>query len=1039
MGYYMKKISFRKSFFTCLSGAVLFITVLLFTSCENFLKGANVRQELEEAIEIANASPVTYYVIADQGSGTVTPNQLRLKKKESFDIMFVPNDDWKFICWEVLDRDSGEVVEDSIKFADAKALETKGTVLATRENLSIHPKCIKLPAVVSHTPSVDTEKNYANTPIILNFNMELDEENFAEGGVFSNYDFITLSCSGSPVTNLFEKPVLNDNKTSITLMSKPAELAYYIKEEKKALYIDINVGFKNDTNILIGGQSSPMAGSVNFLVRFIPTTEREAPIEADFYACRPDDQDTHYCIENDILDDNDKLMQNRTKGKVFIYGKFSDEESGVKYVEVKEQLKSDTWKNFMVGTEYSKKYTSETLGVTFVTEGSNTEFFIEYELQSGTGVIQMEVTVYDACMNAAPVKSFTVIKVSAENYYFTTGTNQDKFLFDVYNYWGMNRLYCYDEGTYFSSSNYNNYHKTLFVTDTSEPDETGINILIETLYGTMRVPKDKFTIVCEYVDDSGKLVPGEFQPPQSSNDPFDSYWTYTLQNVEKVSGLEVLVRVTDDIGNSVERTFKFLPEPQIVLTKNKYDEITPVFFYDKLYDNDVDTTDAWYIETNTTTQEKKYYIYCPTLKDNCTYQVIPQLNSLLGEISSTSFTKATYMTDTSDKINWAGDPVYSKGNKLGELLATVSIANGSWSNHDIIYCRVQGKDSLSGTTKGIDDFYFTKPQTSMTIPIPTDTAYSRDIIFTLYGVKGNALSDASDKKTKTNLNEADSTFEFDNSYPTATVTQITLDTFNFNLTDSGSGPLSASVKKSNGKEYVIADEDKGFSIPGVESWILKEYGSSVILKDKKGNTTTQTYTLPAPATCKISSITRITEGSGLGKWKLNTNGSSSGYKFTFYKWNNGAWEKITSPGGTYALDIRDVFVKIEYHNKDGLNRLSWGTPQYFYFNDAKNTGQFDYFEPCNDESLFVTSDAPAYVETIITTKPYDECIRWTKDEWERFHKKRGGTLLEFPASENPVRRKYNIPLSEINSGECYVVIAHFADGTSFMTEVREKP
>ena len=57
---------------------------------------------------------------------------------------------------------------------------------------------------------------------------------------------------------------------------------------------------------------------MNFLVRFIPTTEREAPIEAAFYACRPDDQNKHYCIENDILDDNDKLMQSRTKGKVFI-------------------------------------------------------------------------------------------------------------------------------------------------------------------------------------------------------------------------------------------------------------------------------------------------------------------------------------------------------------------------------------------------------------------------------------------------------------------------------------------------------------------------------------------------------------------------------------------------------------------------------------------------------------------------------------------------------------------------------------------------
>ena len=1019
----MKKDSFRNSFFVFVSGAFLFLCVLFLASCDNFLKGSNIRQDLAEAIEIANTQPTTFFVLIDEGSGTASAGQLRLKKKESFDIMFTPSSEWKFLYWEVVDRTTNEPVENIINFSSKNLPETKGTVIQTRENLALHPKCIKLPAVVSHTPSVDTEKNYANTPIILNFNMELDEENFAEGGVFSNYDFITLSYNGSPVSNLFEKPVLNNNKTSITIFPKPDELAYYIREERKAAYIDVNVSFKNNTDILIDGQSSPMAGSLNFSVRFIPTTEREAPIEAAFYACRPDDQNKHYYIETDILENLDKLKQNRSKGKVFIYGKFSDEESGVKYVEVKEQLKSDTWKNSVVGTEYSKKYTSEIPGVTFVTEGSNTEFFIEYELQSGTGVVQMDVTVYDACMNAAPVKSFTVIKVSSENFYYYIASTKQKYLFDVYNYYGRNDYNCFGDEGLFDINNYNNHLKTLYVTDRCFGEDDAVYTLSETIYNFERLPKTDLTITCEYIDDDGNLVPGEFH---HSGSDYDSYWSYTLENVEKVSDLEVLVRVTDDIGNFIEKTVKFLPEPQIVLIEED-DQIKPKLFYDKLYDNDVDTAGAWYIETDNSTQEKTYYIYCPTIKDNCTYQAIPYLNFLLSEISSTTFTTATVI-GTSDQIQWAGNPVYSLGNKPGELLATVSIANDSWNDHDIIYCRV----------KSIDDFYFTKPQTSMTIPIPTDTAYSNNVVFTLYGVNGNALSDASEEKQIAKLKETDTTWEFDNSYPTATLTPNNFDTFTFTMSDSGSGPLSASIRKSNGKEYVIADVDKGFTLQ-VEPWIFNEYGSTVILKDKKGNTTTQTFNLPSPATFKISSITRNTTENYLGKWTLNTNGSSNGYDFTYYEWNNGGWVKITSPGRPYALDIQNVFVKIWPHNKDAYERKSWGTPQYFYFNDAKNTGQFDYFEPCNDESVFVISDAPAYVETIITTKPYDECIRWTQEEWERFHKKRGGTLLEFKADDYIKRRQYNIPLSEINSGECYVILAHFADGTSFMTEVREKP
>ena len=1022
----MKDNRFPNRIFTIFGVALFCIFVLALTSCENFLKGANVRSELAEAIEIANTNPVTYYVIADQGSGTVNPSQLRLKKKESFDIMFVPNDEWKFICWEVLDRDTDEVVENCISFKDATALETRGTILTSRENLYIHPKCIKLPAVISHTPSNNTEKNYANTPVIIDFNMELDEENFAEGGVFSNYDFITITFSSSPISDLFEKPVLSDNKASITLTPKADVLAKYIKEEKKAAYIDVVFGFKEETNILIGGQSTPMVSSQSFSVRFLPTTETDPPEEVEFYACRPDDKDKKYYIEKDILDDSDKIKQNRSKGKVYIYGKYSDEESGVKYVEVKEKQKSDNWEKLVEGTVYSKKYTSETLGATFITNGSNTEFFIEYELQSGTGAIQMDVTVYDSCMNAATVKSFTVIKVSSDNYYFTTGTTTYMELFSVYNYPGRNYVYCFEDGSYFDIDDYNNYHKTLYITDSSDTIDTDIYPLIETIYGASnRLTKEDFTIVCEYVDDSGDLVPGTFVPSGNNNYPY-SYWSCPLQNVAKVSGLEVLVRVTDDIGNYAEQTVKFLPEPTIILTEEN-ENITPIIYYDNL-----DTSaDVWCIKTNTLTNEKTYSLWCPTtLEENYSYQVIPQANNLVGEIASTSFTKNTAIGN-STPIQWAADPEYSLGTQNEQLLATIKIAADSWDNHDSIYCHVTKK--VNTNTSPIGDFWFPKNQSIMGIPINTVTAYTHDITFTLYGINGNAKSAASDPKPITNLNTTDTLFKLDNSCPTATLTPHSSDKIGFLMSDTGSGPFSASIKKSDGKEFVFADKDTGFINP-VDAWIFNEYGSTVILRDKNENTTIQSFNLPAPSEIAITSITLELKG-----WKLNVTGSINGYSFDYYEWNDGDWGVKNNQTNNYEWKISNKFLKIEPHssNTDGLGRRYWGTPQYFYFGQ-QNSGQFDYIEPFNDESVFVTSDAPAYVETIITTKPYDECKNWTTEEWERYHRNEKGEYFPFEASANPTRRKYNIPLDLINPGECYIIIAHFADGTSFKTEVRQK-
>ncbi len=41
-------------------------------------------------------------------------------------------------------------------------------------------------------------------------------------------------------------------------------------------------------------------------------------------------------------------------------------------------------------------------------------------------------------------------------------------------------------------------------------------------------------------------------------------------------------------------------------------------------------------------------------------------------------------------------------------------------------------------------------------------------------------------------------------------------------------------------------------------------------------------------------------------------------------------------------------------------------------------------------------------------------------------------------STNHAVKKYKIPVNEIDEGDCYVVIAHFADGTSSMSEVKQK-
>ena len=46
-------------------------------------------------------------------------------------------------------------------------------------------------------------------------------------------------------------------------------------------------------------------------------------------------------------------------------------------------------------------------------------------------------------------------------------------------------------------------------------------------------------------------------------------------------------------------------------------------------------------------------------------------------------------------------------------------------------------------------------------------------------------------------------------------------------------------------------------------------------------------------------------------------------------------------------------------------------------------------------------------------------------------------LLDFTPEDHGLQ-KYSIPVDEIEPGECYVVVAHFADGSSVKSRVFQK-
>ena len=112
---------------------------------------------------------------------------------------------------------------------------------------------------------------------------------------------------------------------------------------------------------------------------------------------------------------------------------------------------------------------------------------------------------------------------------------------------------------------------------------------------------------------------------------------------------------------------------------------------------------------------------------------------------------------------------------------------------------------------------------------------------------------------------------------------------------------------------------------------------------------------------------------------------------------------------------------------------------YLYTGDT-GSGQNDLFLPGGFENTYaIVSDAPVFVHTLVTSRPYEECKDWSAKEWEYYKKHLGEQVLNFTSNNTGVQA-YTAPVSsnDIKSGECYIVIAHYATGRTAMSPVMVK-
>lgn len=363
--------------------------------------------------------------------------------------MFTPSQGWNFIGWEVIDRNTEELVKDVIKLETPEKLETKGKVLNPTENIAIRAKCVQVPVIKEIYPSYAPSGDDQDKTIRVVFNKPVNPSSFGD------FSCITItSANGNLFSNIesqsyFETPFFSDDKTVLYIQPIKGKFILPIDEENVPDIADINfyIDFSSikDCDGFAFEQMSPYTYRIN------KNVDQIKPEIKSIHLFSTDNQDDKFYRElskkafenwtttvtplNEITDYFGVYNQNHVS-KFFIDVTGYDEQSGVSQLVVKE-----TYIKKMNDGSYSSVTPLQSNPVQRfdISSGNNSEnntssAFIEYNFyddEVDAGVYKIEITVEDFSKNESEIETYYVIKdkvprVNEETIKFTSTTPLQK-------------------------------------------------------------------------------------------------------------------------------------------------------------------------------------------------------------------------------------------------------------------------------------------------------------------------------------------------------------------------------------------------------------------------------------------------------------------------------------------------------------------------------------------------------------------------------------------------------------------------------------
>ncbi len=972
----------------------------------------------------------------------------------SLELQYTLTDDsYTFVDFEAVSNDGDNSVSrnSSVSFEDkyynqeAGMFRAKLFVNELYDDILIRPVLKELPGVKEHTSTNGSETLSVDKPIKIVFNTEIDIQK-----VLNTISVICKTNDESLLETCFKEPVYDSLSHVLTLYPEPLLLKDYI-DNLHAGTVDLQISLDKEIR------------NSTFTIRYKADVEKTAPSAADFIVSR-----NPITLENisgtnesyklslkaiDITADEippADIQKNRAgNGAVYIYGRYFDEESGVRDVVVSKRMLQDNGElSSAAETTFNSRSDSQIAQFTSDGQG-NTSFVIKYNFANLGKAYVLDIVVRDNCDNRATAKTVSVFvpvygEALGDNFYYLK--NKPDY-----------------ENVDLTIEQYSAELKNLKI----YPDSF-------TVYSDVKFPANELNIYCEYKDKTGANKRQKFNLNEGEN----PYWNCPL-NVDSLANLNIKITVYD--GNNIydQREFKFpartafnidwienrlhysRPNYQIRILAEPEHTVFGVYasFSSDYPDGKVTGVEYPLEGYETLDLYTEYDWVLETYNQQGLYSDAVSFEDILEEYNI-NIPSVTIKSVDEDASSWRTNGGY--------FVYTITLADDTWEEgkyeqlfYDICYVGASVNDPQE----------IQKNEYTITVKIPLSELTEKWANIIITGKKGFKKSSAYKR-----VNSVDAV-DYDVVPPNVYASHASYDYWTFNVNEyTGSGAKEADFTVGN-KTYHVdennreSDDRLTVKIPAKLIEELRTQNGSVEYTacDNAGNTVTGVLELnDGGQGDNFKLIKTRTTGVSVSFDRYTYDSYDTETKFYFYEFDDSDpeaeddWKTEPSVSSTdeinyqYAGENDDIFRYQKYINGlpeskflkvVGYNIIYFPAPQYVYLGEW-GSGDYDLLMPnaSSKKSVIICSDAPVYVHTLVTKCPYETCKDWDASTWEYYKDDIGKRIMNFTADKevegnlvtgdhNP--KIYKIP-EDIEKGSCYCVIAHFANGDVLMSEVMQK-